>query len=65
MIILADHWTQSISSGFTHAIKYADSGSADEVYLVIFDKTKKKSWDKKIFTGNREQDGVPVKVFGM
>ena len=46
-------------------LKYADTCGADEVYLVIFDKTKKKSWDKKIFTGTREEDGIPVTVFGM
>ena len=55
----------TISSGFTQVLKYADSCGADEVYLVIFDKTKKKSWDKKIFTETREQDGVTVTVFGM
>ena len=46
-------------------IRYADSCGADEVYLVIFDKTKKKRWDKKIFSETREQDGVPVTVFRM
>jgi len=46
-------------------LKYADSCGADEVYLVIFDKTKKMSWDKKIFTETREQDGSSVTVFGM
>ena len=55
----------TISSGVTQVLKYADSCGADEVYLVIFDKTKKKSWDKKIFTETREKDGVPVTVFGM
>jgi len=55
----------TISSGVTQVLKYADSCSADEVYLVIFDKTKMKSWDKKIFTETREQDGISVTVFGM
>ena len=55
----------TISSGVNQVLKYADSCGADEVYLVIFDKTKKKSWDKKIFTEIHEQDGVTVSVFGM
>ena len=55
----------TISSGVTQVLKYADSCGADEVYLVIFDKTKKMSWDKKIFTETREQDGSSVTVFGM
>ena len=55
----------TITSGVTQVLKYADSCGADEVYLVIFDKTKKKSWDKKIFTETCSQDGVPVTVFGM
>ena len=46
-------------------LKYADSCGADEVYLVIFDETKKKSWDRKIYTETREQGGVTVTVFGM
>ena len=55
----------TITSGVTQVLNYADSCGADEVYLVIFDKTKKKSWDKKIFAETRELDGVPVTVFGM
>ncbi len=55
----------TISSGVTQVLKYADSCGALDVYLVIFDKTKMKSWDKKIFTETREQDGVTVTVFGM
>ena len=55
----------TISSGVTQVLKYADSCGADEVYLVIFDKTKKKSWDKKIFSETLEQDGSSVTVFGM
>jgi hypothetical protein len=55
----------TISSGVTQVLNYADSCSADEVYLVIFDKTKKKSWAKRIFTETREQGGVTVTVFGM
>jgi len=55
----------TMSAGVTQVLKYADSCGADEVYLVIFDKTKKKSWDKKIFTETREEDGIPITVFGM
>ena len=55
----------TMSAGVTQVLKYADSCGADEVYLVIFDKTKKKNWDKKIFTETREEDGIPVTVFGM
>ena len=55
----------TITSGVTQVLKYADSCGADEVYLVIFDETKKKSWDRKIYTETREQGGVTVTVFGM
>ena len=46
-------------------LNYADSCGADEVYLIIFDRSTKKRWGQKIFTEIREQDGVPVTIFGM
>jgi hypothetical protein len=55
----------TMSSGVTQVLKYADSCGADEVYLVIFDRSTKKRWGQKIFTETREQGGVPVTVLGM
>jgi hypothetical protein len=55
----------TIIAGIAQVLKYADSCGADETYLIIFDKTKKKSWDKKIFTDTRVQDGSSVIIFGM
>lgn len=55
----------TISAGMNQVLKYADTCSADEVYLVIFDRTRKKNLDKKIFTETRTQNGSSVTMFGM
>ena len=55
----------TISAGIDQVLTYADQCGADEVYLVIFDRSTKKRWGQKIFTETRSQDGVSVTVFGM
>jgi len=45
--------------------RYADRCGAEEVYLLIFDREKGKSWDEKIFTDTIEYEGSKVTVFGM
>jgi hypothetical protein len=54
-----------MNTGIAQVLNDADRCGTAEIYLVIFDKTKKKIWDKKIFSETREQDEVPVTVFGM
>jgi len=55
----------TMNTGIAQVLNDADRCGTAEIYLVIFDKTKKKIWDKKIFSETREQDKVPVTVFGM
>jgi hypothetical protein len=54
----------TIAAGLTQVLRYADICGADEVYLVIFDR-RQRSWDEKIFTETRHQDGSSVTIFGM
>jgi hypothetical protein len=55
----------TIQRGTEQVLKYADRCGADEIYLVIFDRTKEKSWDDKIFTYTIEEDGKLITIFGM
>jgi hypothetical protein len=55
----------TISKGLVQVTKYADRCGAEEVYLLIFDRDKNKSWDEKIFTETLEHQGRMVAVFGM
>ena len=55
----------TISKGLVQVTKYADRCGAEEVYLLIFDRDKNKSWDEKIFTETIEHQGRMVAVFGM
>ena len=55
----------TISKGLDQVTRYADRCGAEEVYLLIFDRDKKKSWDDKIFTDTIDHQGRKVTVFGM
>ncbi len=63
---------QTIIDGMARAWKYADRCGADEVHLIIFDRTVEKPWDEKIFLENRVYDGTadnprrfPITIWGM
>ncbi|HOW04567.1 AAA-like domain-containing protein [Methanospirillum hungatei] len=55
----------TISKGLDQVTRYADRCGAEEVYLLIFDRDTKKSWDEKIFTEMIEHQGRKVTIFGM
>ena len=55
----------TISKGIDQVTRYADQYGAEEVYLLIFDREKKKTWDEKIFTDTIEHQGRKVTVLGM
>ena len=55
----------TINKGLSQVVSYADRCNADETYLIIFDRTKGKSWDEKIFTEEAEENGRTVTVLGM
>ena len=51
--------------GAEQTIAYMDKCAAQEGYLVIFDKTKGKSWEDKIFQGVQECGGKKVPLWVM
>lgn len=55
----------TISKGLEQVTRYADRCGAEEIYLLIFDRDKKKNWEEKIFTDLIEYEGKEVTVFGM
>ena len=55
----------TIERGTEQVLKYADRCGADEIYLVIFDRSENKSWDDKIFAETVERDGKTIRIFGM
>jgi len=36
-----------------------------DIHLVVFDRTKRKAWSKKIFRRTRKLRGATIKVWGM
>lgn len=63
--ILRGSREKAISAGLIQVTQYADRCGAEEVYLLIFDRKKGKSWDEKIFCEMVSHDGWQVTVFGM
>ena len=55
----------TINKGLDQVTRYADRCGAQEIFLLIFDREKKKSWEEKIFTDLIEYEGRQVTVFGM
>lgn len=63
---------RTIDEGMAQAWRYADRSGADEVHLILFDRTVGKPWEDKVFCETRtyEPDGeegfrYPVIVWGM
>ncbi|OQA55507.1 MAG: hypothetical protein BWY45_02195 [Euryarchaeota archaeon ADurb.Bin294] len=63
--ILRGSREKTIYNGLGQVTGYADRCGAEEVYLLIFDREKEKSWDEKIFFETIEHDGWQVTIFGM
>lgn len=54
----------TIETGLTQVTRYADTCGADEVYLILFDRSDS-TWEEKIFSDIREKGGIEVQIFGM
>ena len=55
-----------IDEGLRQTSDYMDTaGSIDEGHLIIFDRTKEKTWDERIWHKPYEYQGKPIMVWGM
>ena len=50
---------------YAQCAKYLDSLGLDEGWMPVFDKSKEKSWDEKIFTRDETIDGKTIHVIGL
>lgn len=55
----------TIEDGLKQTMEYMDRSNADQGHLVIFDRSKGKSWEKKIFKRDEEFQGKKIAVWGM
>jgi hypothetical protein len=63
--ILHKSLEQTVAEGLEQISAYMDRCGADEGHLVIFDRSKEKTWDEKIFQQEEEYHGKMIKVWGM
>jgi hypothetical protein len=56
---------KTIEEGLEQVLVYADKCSAKEIHLIIFDRTKDKLWEEKIFIKEIEYKGKQVTIWGM
>lgn len=56
---------QTITEGLAQTLEYGERCNADELHFVVFDRTKRKAWSKKIFKRTRKLHGATIKVWGM
>lgn len=47
--ILRGSREKTIREGLIQTFRYTDTGGANEAHLVIFDRTKGKTWEEKLF----------------
>ena len=47
--VLYKSLNETIKEGLKQTMKYMDRGNTDQGHLVIFDRSKGKSWEEKIF----------------
>ncbi|MDI6794461.1 MAG: ATP-binding protein [bacterium] len=57
--------SSTIEKGLEQTWEYADRCGADETHLVIFDRDKNKTWEKKIFSREETYQGRQIKIWGM
>ncbi|MCL2282020.1 MAG: ATP-binding protein [Fibromonadales bacterium] len=55
---------QTAENSLGQILKYMKSVSSNEGWVVIFDRTPKKGWDKKLYVKEIEKAGKKVTVFG-
>jgi len=63
--ILYDSIERTIKDGLSQTSNYMDKCGTDEGYLVIFDQSKEKTWDQKIFQQEKMYRQRKIKVLGM
>jgi len=63
--VLYKSMDKTIAEGLLQTREYLDRCGASEGHLVIFDRTKNKSWEEKIFRREAIEGGAPVTVWGM
>ncbi|GAB6163882.1 hypothetical protein JCM12298_30420 [Desulfothermus naphthae] len=56
---------KTIEEGLSQTYEYMDKCGAEEGHLVIFDKTKGKSWDEKIFERKEKYRSKEIWIWGM
>ncbi|GAG19490.1 unnamed protein product, partial [marine sediment metagenome] len=56
---------RTMAEGVEQTAAYMDRCGTNEGHLVIFDRSKEKTWDEKIFQREEEYQGKMVKVWGM
>ncbi len=63
--ILYNDLEETIEKGLEQTASYADKCGAKEAHLLIFDRTKDKLWNDKIFVKEMEYNKKPIIVWGM
>ncbi|MEM7538686.1 MAG: ATP-binding protein, partial [Chloroflexota bacterium] len=56
---------KTIQAGLKQTWHYMDKGDTQDGHLIIFDRSKTRSWGKKIFKRKRSYNGAPIIVWGM
>ena len=56
---------RTIAQGIEQTRACMDRYGAEEGHLVVFDRTRGKSWEEKVFRREETGDGAPVTVWGM
>ena len=56
---------ETLRQGLTQTRAYMDRCAATEGHLVIFDRTRGKSWDERVYRREETEGGAPVIVWGM
>jgi len=62
--VLRKSLDKTIAEGLAQTLEYGERCNADELHLVVFDRSKK-PWSKKIFKRTRKLRGATIKVWGM
>lgn len=55
----------ALSEGLAQTADYADRCSADEAYLILFDRRPGKCWDERIWHRNEKQGNRDIGIWGM
>ncbi|MFH0924258.1 MAG: ATP-binding protein, partial [bacterium] len=63
--VLHTSLSDTINEGFKQTVGYMDICGTDQGHLIIFDRSKGKSWEKKIFKRLEEYQGKKITVWGM